>query len=139
MAYPYLFFFIELHKDEKAIEYQDKFIFGANHSTNTSGLYQDVVFILSKGEIMIKKTTVVITALFALGLAGWASTQLPRDVDTIQIFKKQNTDWSKVTESDGNSLEITYAEMSMGFDSSCNPFQSFSDELNDCSQLPGNV
>ena len=86
---PICFSLLELHKDEKAIEYQDKFIFGANHSTNTLGFYQDVVFILSKGEIMIKKITVVITALFALGLTGWASTQPPRDVDTIQSSKSK--------------------------------------------------
>ncbi|GAB55982.1 short chain dehydrogenase [Glaciecola punicea ACAM 611] len=88
---------------------------------------------------MIRKSTLVIAVLFAVGLAGCASTQPPRDVDTIQSSKSKTLTDPKITESDGNSLEITYAEISMGFDSSCNPYQSFSDELNDCSQLPENV
>lgn len=88
---------------------------------------------------MIKKSRVVTAVVFALGLAGCASTEPPRDVDTIQSSKSKTLTDPKITDSDLNSLEITYAEMSMGFDSGCNSHKYMSDERNQCSQLPENV
>lgn len=89
---------------------------------------------------MIKKSSVLITALFALGLTGCGSTtQPPRDVDTIGSSRTKTLTDPKITESDADSLEITYAEMSMGYAANCNAYKSFSDERNQCSELPENV
>ena len=73
-------------------------------------------------------------------LAACASQQQPpRDVsevssaDTVLIFGPSTSDASE------EGIKITYAQASMGFDSGCNPNQTFSDELNDCAKLPEEV
>ena len=75
--------------------------------------------------------------VFLIGCA--AQQQPPRDVsevssaDTVLIFGPSTSDASE------EGIKITYAQASMGFDSGCNPNQTFSDELNDCAKLPEEV
>lgn len=82
----------------------------------------------------------LITALGFIVLTGCAAQQQPpRDVsevssaDTVLLFGPSTSDASE------EGVKITYAQASMGFDSGCNPNQTFSDDLNDCAKLPSEV
>jgi len=72
-------------------------------------------------------------------LAGCATQQPPRDVaevssaDTVLLFGPSPSDETEA------GIKITYAQASMGFDSGCDPNQTFSDELNECAKLPAEV
>jgi hypothetical protein len=81
----------------------------------------------------------LLTLALVVALTGCVSTEPPRDVDTVSSSNTKTLTVPKIIESDANGLEIRYAELSMGFDATCNPFKSFSDEKNQCSQLPENV
>ncbi|MDB2410732.1 MAG: hypothetical protein P8J42_04865 [Pseudomonadales bacterium] len=81
----------------------------------------------------------IITALMLVALASCASQETPRDVETVSSDKIKTLFPPKVTNADEKGLSIRYAEVSMGFDATCNPFKSFSDKLNDCNELPENV
>ena len=86
----------------------------------------------------------LVLKVFAIGLgfsllAGCATQQPPRDVtevssaDTMLLFGPSTSDETEA------GIKITYAQASMGFDSGCNPNQTFSDELNECAKLPAEV
>jgi hypothetical protein len=81
----------------------------------------------------------LITGLMLVALAGCASQETPRDVSDVSSDKIKTLTKPKVTKSDEKGLSIRYAQLSMGFDKACNPFRSFSDKLNDCSELPESV
>ena len=81
----------------------------------------------------------IITALMLVALASCASQETPRDVDTVSSDKIKTLFPPKVTKADEKGLSIRYAEVSMGYDATCNPFKSFSDKLNDCNELPESV
>ena len=72
-------------------------------------------------------------------LAGCVTQQPPRDVgevssaDTVLLFGPSTSDETEA------GIKITYAQASMGFDSGCDPNQTFSDELNECAKLPAEV
>ena len=70
---------------------------------------------------------------------GCTGAQSPNDVSDVSSKNIATIFPPKVTKSSPEKLEITYAQISMGFDSGCNPYQSFSSELNECAQLPSNV
>ena len=83
----------------------------------------------------------LVLKVFAIGLgfsllAGCATQQPPRDVtevssaDTVLLFGPSTSDETEA------GIKITYAQASMGFDSGCDPNQTFSDELNECAKLP---
>ena len=83
---------------------------------------------------------IVATAVvFAFFIGCAAQQQPPRDVsevssaDAVLVFGPSTSDAS------AEGIKITYAQASMGFDSGCNPNQTFSDELNDCAKLPEEV
>ncbi len=77
--------------------------------------------------------------MLAIVLTGCASQETPRDVSTVSSDKIKTLLPPKVTKADEKGLSIRYAQVSMGFDATCNPFKSFSDKLNDCNELPENV
>jgi hypothetical protein len=81
----------------------------------------------------------IITAIMLVTLASCASQETPRDVDTVSSDKITTLFPPKVTKADEKGLSIRFAEVSMGFDATCNPFRSFSDERNDCNELPESV
>ncbi len=81
----------------------------------------------------------IIIALMLVALASCASQETPRDVDTVSSDKIKTLFPPKVTKADEKGLSIRYAEVSMGYDATCNPFKSFSDKLNDCNELPESV
>ena len=81
----------------------------------------------------------IITALMLVALASCASQETPRDVETVSSDKIKTLFPPKVTKADEKGLSIRYAEVSMGYDATCNPFKSFSDKLNDCNELPESV
>ena len=81
----------------------------------------------------------IITALMLVALASCASQETPRDVETVSSDKIKTLFPPKVTKADEKGLSIRYAEVSMGYDATCNPFKSFSDKLNDCNELPASV
>ena len=83
--------------------------------------------------------TRIITAFLCLALASCASQETPRDVDTVSSDKITTLFPPKVTKADEKGLSIRFAEVSMGFDATCNPFKSFSDKRNDCNELPESV
>ena len=86
----------------------------------------------------------LVLKVFAIGLgfsllAGCATQQPPRDAtevssaDTVLLFGPSTSDETEA------GIKITYAQASMGFDSGCDPNQTFSDELNECAKLPAEV
>ena len=81
----------------------------------------------------------LITGLMLVVLAGCASQETPRDVSDVSSDKIKTLTKPKVTKSDEKGLSIRYAQLSMGFAKACNPFRTFSDKLNECFELPGNV
>jgi hypothetical protein len=83
--------------------------------------------------------SIIMMIVLVASLTGCASTEPPRDVSTISSSKTKTLTTPKITQSDADGFRITYAEMSMGYDAGCNPFKGFSDELNQCSELPKNV
>ena len=83
--------------------------------------------------------SIIMMIVLVASLTGCASTEPPRDVSTISSSKTKTLTTPKITQSDADGFRITYAEMSMGYDAGCNPFKGFSDELNQCSELPENV
>ena len=88
---------------------------------------------------MIKYYRLFIGSLIIGCLASCASQETPRDVDTVSSDKIKTLTPPKIIKSDVNGVSIRYAQISMGFDATCNPNRSFSSELNDCNQLPENV
>lgn len=88
---------------------------------------------------MIKNKKLFVSGLIITCLAGCASQETPRDVDTISSDKIKTLTPPKIIKSDVNGLSIRYAQMSMGYDAACNPNRSFSSELNDCNELPESV
>ena len=72
-------------------------------------------------------------------LVGCTGTQSPTNVSDISSKNIATMFPPKVTKLSPEKLEITYAVISMGFAAGCNPYQSFSSELNECAQLPSNV
>ena len=86
---------------------------------------------------MLRKSMVI--SFCCTLLVGCSDTEPPRDVTDVSSKNIATIVAPKVTKSSPEKLEITYAQISMGFDSGCNPFQSFSSKLNDCAQLPDNV
>jgi hypothetical protein len=89
----------------------------------------------------LKKLFVKSLTIYAFGaiLLGCASTEPPRLVSSISSSNSKTLTEPALEILENNYFEITYAEASIGFDSGCNPFKSFSDELNQCSKLPDNV
>ena len=81
----------------------------------------------------------IITAIMFVALASCASQETPRDVETVSSDKIKTLFPPKITKADEKGLSIRFAEVSMGFDATCNPFRSFSDERNDCNELPESV
>ena len=77
--------------------------------------------------------------ILVIALTGCASQETPRDVSTVSSDKIKTLLPPKVTKADEKGLSIRYAQVSMGFDATCNPFKSFSDKRNDCNELPENV
>ncbi len=93
--------------------------------------------ILTVRTLSFKVAVTAVVLSFVIGCA--AQQQPPRDVseissaDTVLVFGPSTSDASE------EGIKITYAQASMGFDSGCNPNQTFSDELNDCAKLPEEV
>ena len=92
----------------------------------------------SKGACQMLRKSLVISFCCTL-LVGCLDTGTSRDVTDVSSKNIATIFPPKVTKSSPENLEITYAIISMGFDSGCNPFQTFSSELNECAQLPNNV
>ena len=88
---------------------------------------------------MIKYHKLFVSSLIISCLASCASQETPRDVDTVSSDKIKTLTPPKIIKSDVNGLSIRYAQMSMGYDATCNPNRSFSSELNDCNELPESV
>ena len=97
-------------------------------------MFTSLTFTLNRSLV-----TVFATALGFSLLTGCATPQPPRDVsevssaDTVLLFGPSTSDETEA------GIKITYAQASMGFDSGCNPNQTFSDELNECAKLPAEV
>ena len=87
----------------------------------------------------MKKTNTIYVMLFVLFASSCAMQETPRDAASVSTKNTKTITKPKISKSDENSIQITYAQMSMGFDSGCNPFRSFSDEKNECASLPENV
>ena len=85
----------------------------------------------------MKKT--ISALMLSIALVGCASQETPRDVSTVSSSNIKTLMPPKVTKADTKGISIRYAQVSMGFDATCNPFKSFSDKRNDCSELPENV
>ena len=82
---------------------------------------------------------IITTLMLAIALVGCASQETPRDVSTVSSNNIKTLTAPKVTKADAKGISIRYAQISMGFDATCNPFRSFSEKRNDCSELPENV
>ena len=85
----------------------------------------------------MKKT--ISALMLSIALVGCASQETPRDVSAVSSSNIKTLMPPKVTKADTKGISIRYAQVSMGFDATCNPFKSFSDKRNDCSELPENV
>ena len=98
------------------------------------------LMIYKKGNLrLIKYYKLFIISLIIGCLASCSSQETPRDVDTVSSDKIKTLTPPKIIKSDVNGLSIRYAQISMGFDATCNPSRSFSSELNDCNELPESV
>ena len=86
---------------------------------------------------MLRKSMVI--SFCCTLLVGCSDPETPRDVADVSSKNIATIVAPKVTKSSPEKLEITYAQISMGFASGCNPFKSFSDKLNECAQLPKSV
>ena len=86
-----------------------------------------------------RKAIIMTSALIFMALAGCASQETPRDVSEVSSDNIKTLTPPKVIKADEKGLSIRYAQLSMGFDKTCNPFRSFSEERNDCNELPENV
>jgi len=62
-------------------------------------------------------------------LVGCADPETPRDVIDVSSKDIATIVAPKVTQSSPEKLEIRYAQITMGSDSGCNPFKSFSDKI----------
>jgi hypothetical protein len=93
--------------------------------------------LFSLNRFALKGLTLTCGFTFLVGCA--TQQQPPRDAsevssaDTVLIFGPSTSDATE------EGIKITYAQASMGFDSGCDPNQTFSDELNDCAKLPAEV
>ena len=88
---------------------------------------------------MIKYHKLFVSSLIISCLASCASQETPSDVDTVSSGKIKTLTPPKIIKSDVNGLSIRYAQMSMGYDATCNPNRSFNSQLNDCNELPESV
>ena len=99
-----------------------------------------LIFDLEKKDRKPMQKKLLVISLISLMVSGCLSDpETPRDVadisssDTTTIFNP------KIVNSSKEGLEIKYAQLSFGFDAGCNPYKSFSSDLNECAKLPENV
>ena len=65
--------------------------------------------------------------------------ETPRDVADISSSDTSTIIAPKIVNFSEEGLEIRYAKLSFGFDAGCNPYKSFSSDLNKCAKLPENA
>ena len=87
----------------------------------------------------MKNLQTIISLILISAITSCAMQETPRDVSDVSSKNIKTLTKPKITRSDSKSIEITYAQMSMGYASGCNPFRSFSDKKNECAELPENV
>jgi hypothetical protein len=87
----------------------------------------------------MKNINLAYSIFFIFFVSSCAMQETPRNVEDISSKNIKTLTTPKISKSDSSSIQITYATMSMGYASGCNPFRSFSDEKNDCAELPENV
>ena len=87
----------------------------------------------------MKNSQTIISLILISAITSCAMQETPRDVSDVSSKNIKTLTKPKITQSDSKSIEITYAQMSMGYASGCNPFRSLSDKKNECAELPENV
>jgi hypothetical protein len=81
-----------------------------------------------------------IVLLLALGFtAACARDEPPRDVSNVSSSNTSTLFKPTTSSASSEGIQITYAQVSLGFDAGCNPFKSFSSDLNQCAKLPETV
>ena len=65
--------------------------------------------------------------------------ETPRDLADTTSSDTSTIIAPKIVNFSEEGLEIRYAKLSFGFDAGCNPYKSFSSDLNKCAKLPENA
>lgn len=88
---------------------------------------------------MTRFRNIIIVSAGLLFVTGCATQESPRAVDDIPSSNTGTLTSPEITSSDEDGLSIRYAQVSMGFDTGCNPNHAFSGALNECAKLPDRV
>ena len=83
--------------------------------------------------------TLLFSLLIFILLGGCVSPETPRDADKVSTSNTQTLLSPSITDADRNGISMRYAQISFGFDPSCNPNRLFSYEMNKCAKLPQEV
>jgi hypothetical protein len=75
----------------------------------------------------------------SLTLAACAPSEPPREAATVSSANTATLLPPKIKKMSADGIQITYPQISMGFDASCGAFRVMSTKLNQCAKLPENV
>ena len=87
---------------------------------------------------MTAKTLSILIAV-VLTLASCAPSEPPREAATVSSANTATLLPPKIKKMSADGIQITYAQVSIGFDANCGAFRVMSSKLNQCAKLPGNV
>lgn len=91
-------------------------------------------------DMYVKLSKQIFLFFFAVAfLSSCAMQETPRDASSVSSSNTRTLTAPAIIDSDEDFIDIRYAQMSMGFDPSCNPNRLMRDELNECAKLPENV
>ena len=87
---------------------------------------------------MTLKTLSTLIAV-TLTLAACAPSEPPREAATVSSANTATLLPPKIKKMSADGIQITYPQISMGFDANCGAFRVMSSKLNQCAKLPENV
>ena len=89
---------------------------------------------------MFKNLTIIlIGSIMVSGCLSGGAPERPRDVADVSSSDTSTIIDPKIVKSSEEGIEIKYAQLSFGFDAGCNPYKTYSSDLNECAKLPENV
>ena len=78
-------------------------------------------------------------SIMVSGCLSGGAPERPRDVADVSSSDTSTIIDPKIVKSSEEGIEIKYAQLSFGFDAGCNPYKTYSSDLNECAKLPENV